>query len=171
MGPRAATDFVVLLESSRQELLAVIESVSDAQAAAKPDPARWSVLECLEHITIVEERFLGWLETARRLDIAQPDAEKEAGLLARVTDRSERIQAPAAVHPAGRFQSVEEARELFNRIRDRSIRLAREQGAGLYLLVTDQHRRFGVMNGAELMHIIAGHSSRHAAQIREALSA
>ena len=170
MGPQPATDFVVLLESSRQDFLAAFESVSDERAAAKPDPARWSALECAEHVIIVEERFLGWLETAQRTDIAQPDAGKESGLFTRIQDRSTRVQAPESVHPTGRYRTVEEARALFNAIRDRSIQMAREQGAGLYLLNTDQHRRFGPMNGAELMHVIAGHSRRHAAQIREALS-
>ena len=33
--------------------------------------------------------------------------------------------------------------------------------------VSIEHARFGVMNGVELLHTIAGHARRHAEQIRE----
>jgi uncharacterized damage-inducible protein DinB len=160
-------DLTALLESSRRDLLAALENISDDQARARPAPERWSVLECVEHVVVVEQRFQGWIEEAQRLEQPQKDLAKAAELLARVQDRSVRAEAPAPVRPVGRFETVAQARALFNRVRDRSVRLAQERGEELYSLLTDQHRRFGPMNGVELMHLIAGHSSRHAAQIRE----
>ncbi len=66
--------------------------LNEAQAKARPDPERWSVLDCVEHVTSVEERFLGWLEAAKKLDTPRVDKEKEAGLMARIPDRSVRVQ-------------------------------------------------------------------------------
>ena len=81
-----------------------VAGLTESQAAMRPDPARWSVLDCVEHVTTVEERFLGWLEAAEKLDAPRVDKEKEAGLMARIPDRSVRVQAPEAVLPAGRLQ-------------------------------------------------------------------
>ena len=55
--------------------------LTEAQATIRPDPERWSVLDCVEHVTLVEERFLGWLEKAKKLDAPRIDKEKEAGLI------------------------------------------------------------------------------------------
>ncbi len=167
MAPKERTEIVENLERSRQEFLAAVAGVTEAQAQARPDPERWSVLDCVEHVTTVEERFLGWLEAAKKLDEPRVDKEKEAGLMARVPDRSVRVQAPEAVVPAGRFTTLEQALEQFNLRRTRSIEFAQDRCDDLYYLASE-HPRFGPMNGVELLIIIAGHSRRHAVQILEA---
>ena len=102
MAPEERSEIVQHLERGRQEFIAAVAGVSEAQAKVRPDPARWSVLECVEHVTTVEERFQGWLQKAEKLDAPRIDKEKEAGLLVRVADRSTRAQAPEAVVPSGR---------------------------------------------------------------------
>src|SRR6266853_6894655 len=91
------------LENSRQEFLAASDGVSESQAKTAPAPGRWSVLDCVEHVTIVEERFLGWLENGRKLDAPRIDPQIEARLAARVRDRSTKVEAPEPVRPTGRF--------------------------------------------------------------------
>ncbi len=43
------------LESSRDKFLATIDGIAPAQAAFQPDPERWSILQCAEHIAISDE--------------------------------------------------------------------------------------------------------------------
>jgi uncharacterized damage-inducible protein DinB len=62
--PREASDFIESLQKSREELLAAAANVPEAQANTKPESGRWSVLECLEHVTISEEKLLARLEAA-----------------------------------------------------------------------------------------------------------
>lgn len=119
---------------------------------------------------MVEQRFLGFLENAEKLDSPRIDKEKEARLLATVPDRSTRIQAPEAVQPSGRFTSLDQAREQFNAGRARSIQFAEERSDDLYWLQS-MHPRLGPMNGVEYLILIAQHARRHAAQIREARAA
>ena len=88
------TDLVDALEKSRQEFQDAVAGVNEEQAGAKPDPARWSVLECVEHVTVVEEIFLSRLETAPRLESPRVDKQREADLAARVPDRTNRAEAP-----------------------------------------------------------------------------
>ncbi len=166
MAPVERTEIVDRLERSRQEFLAALAGITEPHAAARPDAERWSVLDCVEHVTTVEEYFLGKLKASEKLAAPRIDKEKEAILSARIPDRSARIKAPAAVVPAGRFTTLAEALEQFNAGRTASVRFAEDRSDDLYFLASE-HPRFGTMNGVELMIAIAGHARRHAAQIRE----
>lgn len=170
MAPEERSEIVQHLERGRLEFIAAVSGVSEAQAKVRPDPARWSVLECVEHVTTVEERFQGWLQKAEKLDAPRIDKEKEAGLLVRIADRSTRAQAPEAVVPTGRFTTLAQALEQFSLGRTRSIQFAHDRSDDLYYLATE-HPRFGPMNGAEFLIIIAAHARRHAAQIQEVRAA
>ena len=170
MAPEERLEIVQHLERGRAEFLASVAGLSEAQVTIRPDPARWSVLDCVEHVTTVEERFLGWLENAKKLDEPRIDKQKEAGLLVRVADRSARAQAPEAVVPNGRFATLAQALEQFNVNRSRSIQFAQDRSDELYYLAAE-HPRFGPMNGAEFLMVITAHARRHAAQIQEVRAA
>ena len=45
------------LNSGRAELLASLDGVTEEQAAVKPTTG-WSILECVEHVAMVEENLL-----------------------------------------------------------------------------------------------------------------
>src|ERR1700733_2882214 len=156
MAPEQRTEIVQTLERSRQNFIAAVSGINEAQAKVRPDPARWSVLDCVEHATAVEERFQGWLENAKKLDAPRINKEKEADLLVRVADRSARAQAPEAVLPVGRFPTLAQALEQFNARRTHSVQFAQDRCDELYYLATE-HPRLGPMNGVELMMIIAAH--------------
>jgi uncharacterized damage-inducible protein DinB len=170
MAPEERSEIVQTLENSRQELNAALEGVSESQAAANPEAGRWSVLECLEHITAVEERFLRRLEQAERTAAPVSDKQREAELATLVADRKQRAVAPEPVRPVGRFTSVAQALEHFNAVRTRTIQFAEERAADLYSLAAE-HPRFGPRNGVEMLLIVSGHAQRHAEQIREAKDA
>jgi uncharacterized damage-inducible protein DinB len=170
MAPEQKLEIVQHLERGREEFLASVAGLSASQVTMRPDPARWSVLDCVEHVTVVEERFLGWLDNAKKLDEPRIDKEKEANLLVRVADRSARAQAPEAVVPNGRFTTLEQALEQFNVNRTRSVQFAQDRSDELHYLAAE-HPRFGPMNGAEFMMIITAHARRHAAQIQEVRAA
>jgi len=166
MAPNPSDDIVETLEKSRAALHAAAAGLSEAQAAERPGAGRWSALECVEHVATVEERFLGLVAGARRLETPAADRQREEDLTARLTDRGNRREAPEPARPAGRFATLAEALNAFNAVRGRSLQVARERGAELYSL-TAHHHRFGDLNGHEILLIVAGHAARHAAQIRE----
>lgn len=156
---------IELLESGRQDVLDAVVGLTEADALAKPSPDRWSALECVEHVVIVEERFQGWLENGSSI-ASVPKPENENRLFSMVTDRSSKVTAPEAVVPSGRFLALKEAVLAFNAARDRSVNLVKQYGETLYTIGA-RHGRFGELNGVEVVHLMAGHARRHAAQIRE----
>jgi hypothetical protein len=170
MTPHEQSDFIDALEQSRREFHAAASGVSEAQARVNPGDGRWSVLDCVEHVAIVEERLLRRVGEAPRLEFPKIDKWKEADLNTRVPDRTTRADAPEAVRPTGRFGTLAEAVAQFDLVRTQTIEFARSRGGDLYWLSLE-HPRFGPLNGSEYMVFIAGHSRRHAAQIKEVKAA
>lgn len=166
MGPESRTEIVQILKDGRQEFLKSVSGLSETEAQAHPQAGRWSVLECVEHVTSVEERFLGRLEKAAREGAPPMDMQKETDLLARVKNRAGRAEAPEAVRPVGRFQTLGEAVSQFEAARARTIAFAEEQKANLYSMA-ESHPRFGNLNGVDMLILMTGHALRHAEQIQE----
>jgi hypothetical protein len=166
MAPQERSEIVKILEDSRTDFLAAVHGVSELDAKVCPEPGRWSVLQCVEHIVISESRFLGWLQNPIADPTPPVDKEKEAKLLVGVASRAQRVEAPEPARPTGRFATLAEAMEQFEAARARSIRFAESQGARLHTLAV-KHPFFGVCNGSEVMVLMAAHARRHAAQIRE----
>lgn len=165
MTPETTSDIVQALEASRFQLNTAAAGVSQ-QGDTSPEAGRWSALGCVEHVAATEERLLGFLDKAEKLDAPRVDKQKESDLTARVSSRAKRVQAPEIVHPAGRHPDLAHALDHFNVVRARTIRFAEERQADLYHL-TVEHPRFGTVNGMELLLVIAGHARRHAEQIVE----
>lgn len=124
------------------------------------------MLECMEHIAIVEDRFLGWILNGRTESAPERSWERQTKLFTMITDRSYRVQAPETALPVGRFATLQEAVDAFIAARQATINLHNERGQALYE-VAATHPRFGEMNGADVMHVAAAHARRHADQIRE----
>jgi uncharacterized damage-inducible protein DinB len=174
MGPQPASEAVaellLLLHETRGELHFAVRDLSENDACACPAPGRWSVLQCIEHLTIVEQIFLGRLQNAERAGAPPIDKQREAELLARVSSRGQRVEAPEPVRPAGRFATLSEALQAFDAARAETVRFTEAQQADLYML-SSAHPRFGPLNGYECVLIVAAHGRRHTEQAREARAA
>jgi hypothetical protein len=166
-APQKTQDVAGQLESSRAELIAALSGLTDDQVRTRPTPERWSVLECLEHVSFVERRFLGMVKTSEAGTPVERNNEREAELRDRMQDRVNRRTAPEAVRPAGKHGSLPEALEDFNATRDETIRFASDQGANL-LTRSANHPVLGPLNGVEALLLIVGHCRRHTEQMREA---
>jgi hypothetical protein len=160
---------ISILEAGRRDFLEATRNISPEQASGKPTPKSWSVLECIEHVAVVEDRFLGWISNGTAVTPERSD-EKAIRLFTMVTNRTSKFEAPEVVHPRGRFETLAAALAEFEAVRDRSVQMVRERGDSLYSIGTT-HPRFGNMNAAELIHLIDGHARRHADQIRETCEA
>ena len=86
MPSQEMRDVTEQLERARAELVLMVGGLTDAQARTRPAPDRWSVLECLEHVTFVERRFLGMVKASGAGTPGERDPAKEAALMERVLD-------------------------------------------------------------------------------------
>lgn len=156
--------FAALLETGREDFLESVAGLTDGEASAKPDPNRWSILECAEHVVLFEERHLRWIELGRSIE-PQRDDNRELRLFTNIRNQFTKLDSPEALRPKGRFRCLAEVRSAFETARGRTIQLVEDRGDGLYAIGV-RHPFFGPVNGAEVIQLIDGHARRHADQIR-----
>jgi len=100
-----------LLESTKKDVLDATRGLSEAQRNFKSAPDRWSVAECMEHIAAAEDFLRGLIIEkimAAPAPPAGPDrdvAKIDAGIIANVPDRTNKVQAPEPLKPTNRFGS------------------------------------------------------------------
>ena len=157
---------VSILEAGRRDFLDATSDISAKQAAARPAPGRWTVLECIVHVVIVEDRYVAWISDGTPV-VPQRNPDKELRLFTTIRSRLTRVETAEVLWPAGRFGSLEIALAAFKDVRDRSVQMVEERGELLYAIGV-KHPYFGDLNGAELVQLIDGHARRHGDQIREA---
>ena len=165
------------LDASRSALRDAFKAIPEPQRRLRPAADRWSAVDIVEHLSLVERRFTHMLdarvsaaldqglapETAERVPLPTPVAE-------RMQDRLNRRTAPDPAQPTGQLDEVaawgaaEAARQAF---RDTVTR-----GDGLALsTVSHAHPFFGELNIYQWVELIAGHEQRHVQQLRELASA
>src|ERR1019366_8199377 len=108
------------LNSGRDEFLASLNGVTEEQAAARPVTG-WAILECAEHVAIVEENLRRRLMEQATPTGSEMSREREAFIAAVAANRGRKIQAPEVAHPCGRFATLAEAVECFCRNREQTI--------------------------------------------------
>ena len=97
MSVELIREVVKALDDSREVLASSLQGVTEAQARMRPAEGKWSLLDCTEHLYLVEERFLQRLQSAPG---TKPDTvidrEKEAGVAAGMGDRTRKSDAYGA---------------------------------------------------------------------------
>jgi hypothetical protein len=169
MTPAERAYLLDQLEQSKKGMLASIEGLTSAQWKFKPAPAVWSVAECAEHIILAEDYiFSGSQQTLKtpagpRLESA--DAEHDRGLVAVIKDRSKKATAPEPITPTDKFATPADAIREFTAHRDKTIAYVKSTNDALRVHSIDGP--LGKMDSYDFLLLLAAHSSRHTAQIRE----
>jgi uncharacterized damage-inducible protein DinB len=159
-----------LLQESRERLHQLLATVSPTQEIYKPNPNRWSITECAEHITLVETGLANVVQTeitapsdpARRSEIRVSDVD----VLKAVRSRKIPITAPGFAVPTGRFSTSAAALQAFDDQRDTVIQLLQTEPGNLrthYFV----HRQLGTLDLYQATLLMAAHVFRHCKQIEE----
>ena len=160
------------LTGTRDAIVEATRNFSDAQWNFKTAPERWSVAECLEHITVTEEFLFKMVSDDMKKPPAEssgPAAERASDekVLAMVTDRSQRFQAPEPVRPAGRWGTPQDTLKEFLQLRARTLDYLKTT-PGLRANVSDTP--LGKMDAYQRLLFISGHSERHFKQMKEVMA-
>ena len=159
-------EMVASLESGQQELLEAQSGLSEGEARRSPAPDRWSVLECVEHVAVVEDYLFEQILASQAVEVPVVNPQREKRISLRGMDRGFKIEAPDFARPAGRFPSLAAATQRFVESRARTIRYVEDCSVDLRSRLTT-HPLIGTVNCWENLLLMAMHPRRHAAQIRE----
>jgi hypothetical protein len=157
------------LETSKKNMIASIQGLTAAQWTFKPAPAVWSVQECAEHIILAEDYiFSGSQQLLKTPAVARPagsNAEVDHKIVAGVQDRSRKATAPEALVPGAKFATPDDAVREFTARRDKTIAYVKTTNDELRVHVGPGPA--GPMDAYQSLLLLAAHSARHTAQIRE----
>jgi len=169
MTPAERAYLLEQLETSKKAMLASIQGLSAAQWTFKSAPEVWSVQECAEHIILAENYIFGGAQQILKTPAVDRPAlsneEVDRKIVAGVQDRSHKAKAPEPIVPSGKFATPEDAAREFTARRDKTI---------AYVTTTTDELRVhvgpgpaGPMDAYQFLLLLAAHSARHTAQIRE----
>jgi len=160
------------LNASRDHLERLVEGLTEEQWRYSPAAGRWSIGQCVEHVTCVEKRIYGLIGT--RLDENHPEPSKatpeqkakDEEVKRVLPDRSFPRNAPAAVQPAGDWAEGRELFADFQKTRQNTTEFARTTTGDLRNFFIP-HGLFGDMDCYQWLLMLGLHATRHARQIEE----
>ena len=162
---------VQYLSSTRDQVIAETEKLSDAQWNFKAGPDRWSVGEVVEHLALAESFLAGARQQA--MASAAPTAEQLAGtkgkdevILKAIPDRTKKVQAPEPIQPKQRLGSREKVMAAYKERRGQTLDYAQKTADDLRSRVGDSP--LGPLDAYQWLLFVAAHNERHLGQIREA---
>jgi uncharacterized damage-inducible protein DinB len=162
---------IARLESSRDKLLATIAGISDEQAAFKPMPERWSILQLVEHLATSDPGLMGLI---RRALAGAPQPE----LMEQAQKHDHRFhgelkpfprglnKAPENLQPKSVYASLTDAAAAFERAREATIAYARSTDDDLRSHFAP-HPLAGPMDAYQWLLACAIHVESHVLQIEE----
>jgi hypothetical protein len=156
-----------LIAESDAALVAAVAGLADDGARRRPEPGRWSVLECMEHVILVEDGVFASISVTSTPGAPSVEPRREGQILRGMTNRERKIAAPELAEPTGRFSSLAEALQEFRERRARTVAYV-EQYQDDPRNRTTLHPVLGPVNCQEMFLVLALHPARHALQIREA---
>jgi hypothetical protein len=165
MNPTDRQQILRLIAESDAALVGAAAGVSNEDARRRPEPERWSVLECVEHVILGDDAMFARV-SAHSTPGAPPGERREELILRGMTNRERKFAAPELARPTGRFSSLLEAIEVFRQRRARSTAYV-EQYREDPRSRTTQHPGLEPISCHEMFLALALHPARHALQIRE----
>ena len=167
-------DVLATLDASRQALRESVGAIPPAARTARPGPDRWSPVDIIEHLSLVEARFSavvgGKIAEALNAGLASESQARESlpeRIRTLLADRTGRRTAPEAAIPTGAMDeqaawaAADRARAGFR------AALLSADGRALSSVI-HEHPFFGPLNVYQWVELIAAHEMRHVAQVREA---
>jgi len=158
---------------TRERLLGDVRGLSEAQLNWKADSSRWSVYQCVEHIALSESFILHFAQDAMKTP-ATPDKRSEVKynpdqIIAMLTDRSHKAQAPEPIKPVKQFTDTKAALHAF---------LARRDSTIDYIKTTQDALKdhfipgtpIGTLDAYGMLIFLAAHSERHTLQVEEVMA-
>jgi uncharacterized damage-inducible protein DinB len=142
MTPAERDKLLKNLEESRERLLLTAKNLSREQLHYRPAPDRWTVAECLEHISLVETRVLGAIHKT--------------------------LEAPEPLVPTGRWPDDQLLNE-FEGTRQQTRAFAVSTTADLRHHFY-KHPALGELDLYQWMILIAAHCDRHRVQSEEVMA-
>ncbi len=168
------TNMKEVLQNSLRKFNDAISTLSEPQLNFRPAPGKWTIAECIEHITLAELKFPEILEAAMqkpanpamRSKIEVQDGEIQP----KMTSREWKASSPEIFKPSNKFASAAEAITVFQNQRTKTIvyiETTRDDLRNRYW----KHPLTGKIDLYQTLILMSAHLERHIEQIENVKSA
>lgn len=167
-------DVLATLDASRQALRESVAAIPPAARRERPAPDRWSPVDIVEHLSLVETRFSavvgGKIAEAVSAGLG-PETQAREPLPERIrtllADRTGKRTAPEVAIPTGGLDETAAWKAADRARADFRAAVLSADGHALSSVI-HEHPFFGPLNVYQWVELIAAHEMRHVAQVREA---
>ncbi|MCE9538358.1 MAG: DinB family protein [Bacteroidetes bacterium] len=158
------------IQNNAEELLKSFHTLNQASLVFKPSEKAWSVLECVEHIFLINEAVLKVISTPAPIEKTENSktelfGEQKLNMLL-IANRAFKVPAPDFVCPKGSFPDSKAATQSINIIIDKIIQHITNNGIEQETH-TIKHPVLGAMTKTDWIHFMIAHTNRHILQIEE----
>ncbi|MCP8968524.1 DinB family protein [Ectobacillus ponti] len=154
------------LEHTREKLLQEVQGLSDVQLNSKPKREKWSIMQNLHHLHLIEQAV------AASVDDALRHSEREqlyAKPVERTLDRTYKVEAPEQVRPTETILKEEQIRQMLAHSRGELLKVLQQVTDEMEVLEkSSRHPIFGKLSLQQWLEFLNHHEQRHIAQIQEA---
>jgi hypothetical protein len=158
------------LKESKSEFLKSVKDLSDEQLSFKPSPARWSIQECINHITLAEKGLWDMLNTSMK-EPGKPGTSRDVkitdeDILKIAADRTNKLKSPEALQPSkASWKSANDAIADFKTARADLIKYTKSTTEDMRDHIIPLE--FGNVDAYQFLLFMSAHCNRHIGQIEE----
>lgn len=158
------------IKANTELLFTSVNALNAEQLSYKPAENSWSVLECLEHIYLIDKAVLGAIsappsENSSENNKTELFSEEKLNKLL-IGGRSFKVPAPDFVKPTGQFSSIDEATQSIQLIINKIDHFITSHPFEQYTH-TYKHPVLGAMTPTDWIHFLVSHTQRHIHQIED----
>ncbi|MGG0789961.1 DinB family protein [Peribacillus simplex] len=151
-------------EKIREELLNAVNGLSDEQLNAHPETGRWSIVQVLDHLYLMERAITKGISDKLKGDDSNPAVDKPIEL---TLNREVKVQAPPFVIPSESYQSLSEVKEKLSESRKAFVQVVDHAKEIDLELKSFPHPLFKDLSLKQWILFVGLHEKRHLLQIEE----
>jgi uncharacterized damage-inducible protein DinB len=158
------------LKDTKSDLLKSVKGLSEEQLNFKPAADQWSVKECVQHLALSEEALWGLLQSGMQ-QAANPEKRSELSFtdeqfIKMISSRERKVKTMEAFYPEkSKWKTMDETVEAFKKKRADLTEYVKTTTEDLRNHV--MQAPMGMIDGYQVLLLIAAHTTRHTAQINE----
>lgn len=151
-------------EKTREELLNAVNGFSDEQLNAHPEEGRWSIIQVLDHLYLMERAITKSIADKLHSDERVPAADKPIEL---TVNREVKVEAPSYVVPSESFQTLQEVKDKLAESRAALVQLVDSADEKDLEEKSFPHPLFKDLSLKQWIPFVGLHEKRHLLQIEE----
>ncbi|MFX3623007.1 MAG: DinB family protein [Ectobacillus sp.] len=156
------------LATTRDMLWKEIEGLNDTQLNAKPKREKWSIVQNLHHLDLVEQSVISAIVNGLKKEECKEVPIKPVHL---ALDRTHKAETPEQMRPTETLMKEEQIRNLLQNSRTKLLEVLGSTNKQELTEKYSNHPMFGELSLYQWVEFLNFHEQRHLEQIREAKQA